>query len=266
MTRTSFVSTVAILASLGVGGITARSWLEAHDARLQMQATLNAQQQLIAAAQQREQQRATELKDTLAQIAELKRQVQTPQQIIRELPQYLPLPQPIQLAPAGSTQPPFPGGTHAQQGSGAGAVAPAPASLPDAQASGGANATTPSEASAPTRGRSNAPAAPEVNPSASRGVNVPVESGASAAPAVEFPVTDLKPLYDFVQDCRACKAQLDAARADLADERARSGALAKERDAAIKAAKGSFWSRLTRNAKWFAVGAGVGFVLSRAAH
>ena len=265
MTRTSFVSTVAILASLGVGGITARSWLEAHDARLQMQATLNAQQQLIAAAQQREQQRATELKDTLAQIAELKRQVQTPQQIIRELPQYLALPHPIQLAPGGAVQPPFPGGTHAQQGSGAGAVAPAPASLPDAQAHP-TNAPAQSAASTSASDNSNVPPASKASAPASPGANVPVQSGASAAPTVEFPVTDLKPLYDFVQDCRACKAQLDAARADLTDERARSAALAKERDAAIKAAKGSFWSRLTRNAKWFAVGAGAGFVLSRAAH
>jgi hypothetical protein len=264
MTRTSFISTIAILASLAVGGITARSWLEAHDARLQMQATLNAQHQLIVAAQQREQQRATELKDTLAQIAELKRQVQTPQQIIRDLPQYLALPQPIELAPPGSVQVPFAVGTPAQQGSGARAAAPGPANLPDARAPARANA--PAQSKASTSDNSNAPPASKVNAPASGGVSVPVQSGANAAPAVELPVADLKPLYDFVQDCRACKAQLDAARADLTDERARSAALIKERDAAIKAAKGSFWSRLARNAKWFAIGTGVGFVLSRAAH
>jgi hypothetical protein len=84
---------------------------------------------------------------------------------------------------------------------------------------------------------------------------------------VQFPVEDLKPLYDFVQDCRACKAQLDAARADLTDERERSAAVAKERDAAIKAAKGgSFWKRLGRSVKWFALGAGVGVILARTAH
>jgi len=290
MTRTSFVSTVAILAALVVGGIALRSWLEAHDDRLQMQATLDAQKQLIVAAEQREQQRATELKDTLAQIAELKRNVQTPQQIIRELPQYLQLPQPIQLTPAASAQAISAAGTPAQQGSGMGAsTAPTgaaqarPADGTPVQQGTGAGATTPAPASlsdwlepqlsldAANGTTANAPSAnaPSANaPSANASAaNATTPRGASAASAVQFPVEDLKPLYDFVQDCRACKAQLDAARADLTDQRARSAAVAKERDAAIKAAKGgSFWSRLGRNVKWLAIGTGIGVVLAHTTH
>jgi len=275
MTRTSFVSTVAILAALAVGGIALRSWLEAHDDRLQMQATLDAQKQLIVAAEQREQQRATELQDTLARIADLKRQVQTPQQIIRELPQYLQLPQPIQLAPAGSAQAISAAGTPAQHGSGMGAsTAPTgaaqarPADGTPVQQGTGAGATTPSSASLrdwlEPQLSLNAANKTTANASAA---NATAPRGANAAPAVQFPVEDLKPLYDFVQDCRACKAQLDAARADLTDERATSAALTKQRNAAVKAAKGgSFWSRLGRNVKWFALGAGVGVILARTAH
>lgn len=90
---------LAAVAILLAGAFAFRSWLEAHDDRTHMQATISAQQQLIAAADQRERQRAADLQATLSEIASLKRQVQTPQQIVRELPQYLPLPQPIELAP-----------------------------------------------------------------------------------------------------------------------------------------------------------------------
>lgn len=240
MTRASIISTVVILASLAVSGIAFHSWLEAHDDRVQMQATVNAQKQLIAAAEQREQQRAVELKDTLAQIAELKRQVLSPQQIVRELPRYLPLPQPIQLVPP------------VQQGSGEGSWKGN--SLPEAakphQALSGANLPALSEATMPGSSQANVPTPSETN-----------------VPAVQFPVEDLKPLYDFVQDCRACKAQLDVARADLNDERTKSAALTKERDAALKAAKGSsFWARLGSNVKWLALGTGVGVILARASH
>jgi hypothetical protein len=81
------------------------------------------------------------------------------------------------------------------------------------------------------------------------------------APSAQIPSADLKPLYDFVQDCRACQAQLAAAKQDATDNATKITAITKERDAAITAAKGgSFWLRLRRNALWFAVGAGAGAV------
>jgi predicted nucleic acid-binding Zn ribbon protein len=88
---------------------------------------------------------------------------------------------------------------------------------------------------------------------------------ATSSDNAEIPEADLKPLYDFVQDCRACQAQLAAANANLTDEQARSAALARERNAAVTAAKGGgFWRQLKRNTKWLAIGAAVGVVLARA--
>ena len=199
---------VAGLALIAV--LAARSLLEARDARVRLEATLAAQQQVIATAEKREQQRARELQDALAQIAALKNSVVTPHQIVRELPQYLPLPHPIQIVPSPS-EPSAPKSHDAQQGSGTSANSP-------------------------------------------------------EKPIAQMPVEDLKPLFDFVQDCRACKLQFAAAQADLQDERAKLEAVSKQRDAAIKAAKGgSFWSRFKRGAKWFVIGGAVGAAAASAA-
>ena len=192
------VAPVVMVILAGVLGV--RAWFREHEDRLRMQATIAAQQQVISAAEKREQQRGQELKDALAQITELKNSVSTPQQVVRELPQYLPLPQPIQIIAPHPQAPP------AQPG--------------DAQP---------------------------------RGLGAPAEK-----PVAQMPVEDLKPLFDFVQDCRACKLQLAAAQADLKDEQAKMDALAKQRDAAVKAARGTFWSRLRHGAKWFVIGGAVG--------
>jgi len=84
----------------------------------------------------------------------------------------------------------------------------------------------------------------------------------STAQDVRVPSADLKPLFDYVQDCRACEAKLTAVQQDLQDERTKSAALTKERDAAVKAAKGgSVWTRTVRAVKWIGVGFVVGFVV-----
>lgn len=95
----------------------------------------------------------------------------------------------------------------------------------------------------------------------------------SAKPADDLPTTisipqlDLKPLYDDLQDCRAASLLGAAAQKDLADERIRTSALTQERDAAIAAAHGgSFWVRLKRQAKWFAIGIAVGAAATAVAH
>ncbi len=76
-----------------------------------------------------------------------------------------------------------------------------------------------------------------------------------------LPGDDLKPLYDFSLDCRACQAKLAAAQADLTDERAKTAVLTRERDAAVRAAKGgSVLRRIARNAKWLAIGAAAGAI------
>jgi hypothetical protein len=85
-------------------------------------------------------------------------------------------------------------------------------------------------------------------------------------PKVNFPAADLKPLYDFAVECRACQAKLGAAQADLADEKAKTVALGRERDDALRAAKGgSVLRRIARAAKWFAIGVAAGAIAAKVA-
>lgn len=91
---------------------------------------------------------------------------------------------------------------------------------------------------------------------------------ASEAPAIiTVPQVDLLPMFDHLEDCRACQERLTTAQQDLDDERAKVSALMIERDAAVKAAHGGgFWSRLRSNAKWFAIGGAMGALAASAAH
>ena len=82
-----------------------------------------------------------------------------------------------------------------------------------------------------------------------------------------IPAEDLKPLYDFTIDCKACQTKLAAAQGDLSDERQKTAALTHERDDALRIARGgSSWRRIGRAAKWFLIGAAAGAVAAKAAH
>ena len=82
---------------------------------------------------------------------------------------------------------------------------------------------------------------------------------------VAIPAEDLKPLYDFAVDCKTCQTRLATATADLADEKTKTQALGRERDAALRLAKGgSAWRRVGRAAKWFVIGVAAGAILARA--
>ncbi len=86
-------------------------------------------------------------------------------------------------------------------------------------------------------------------------------------PIAVIPSEDLKPLYDFALDCKACQAKLSAAQGDLTDERKKTAALTHERDDALRIARGgSAWRRIGRAAKWFLIGAAAGAVAAKAAH
>jgi len=219
------VAALAVCVALALGALGFSSWLEARDDRVRLSATVASQGSLIAAAEKREQDRAQELADTLKQIAALKSSVQTPQQVIRAMPQFLPpLPQPLE------------------------SIAPKPA------AAGGAGAGGPASSGA-------GPGADKQNAANSGVTDSSAQPGAAAAPDVRVPAADLKPLFNFVQDCRACQAKLTAAQQDAQDEHAKNDALTKERDAAVKAAKGGgVWTRTVRAAKWLAIGFAVGYV------
>ncbi len=78
---------------------------------------------------------------------------------------------------------------------------------------------------------------------------------------------DLKPLYDFALDCKACQAKLAASQSDLADERGKGIALTKERDSALRMANGGgVWRRVARASKWLLIGAAAGAVAARMVH
>jgi hypothetical protein len=228
-----------ILLAVLLAAMAFHAWLTEHDDRLRLQATIATQKQALDAADARERDRAATLKDTVAQIDALKRSTQTPAQIIRDLPKYLPLPQPITLSSPESAHP------AAQQGtvpSGTNACVEKAGCSPSASPSAvGPSADIPSAPESP------APAAQ------------PNRQELPDAPSAQIPAADLKPLFDYVQDCRSCQAQLAAAKQDSADNATKLAALTRERDAAVTTAKGgTFWQRLHRNALWFIIGAGAG--------
>ena len=95
--------------------------------------------------------------------------------------------------------------------------------------------------------------------------NNPSPKSGQPADAI-LPAADLKPLYDFALDCKACQAKLAASQSDLTDEKTKTAALTKERDAAVRAAKGgSVLRRIARAGKWFAIGAAAGAIAAKAA-
>jgi hypothetical protein len=95
----------------------------------------------------------------------------------------------------------------------------------------------------------------------------PTQNSPSPQTNAVIPAEDLKPLYDFTIDCKACQAKLAAAQGDLADERKKTTALTHERDDALHIARGgSAWRRIARAAKWLLIGAATGAAAAKAAH
>ena len=230
-----------ILLAVLLAAMAFHAWLTEHDDRLRLQATIATQKQALDAADTRERDRAASLKDTLAQIDALKQQTQTPAQILADLPKFLPLPQPITLNSPQDSSP------AAQQGTAPSGTAPC---LPR---HGCPSPASPSSASSAAED-SNGLQSPTVAAQAT-------QQDLPDAPSAQIPAADLKPLFDYVQDCRSCQAQLAAAKLNSADDATKLAAVTRERDAALIAAKGgTFWQRLRRNALWFAVGAGAGAV------
>jgi hypothetical protein len=114
--------------------------------------------------------------------------------------------------------------------------------------------TPPADASLCSGGFNPPCLAPGKNPA---GANAPTPTQPNAV----IPAADLKPLYDFTLDCKACQAKLSAAQSDLADERQKTAALTKERDDALRIARGgTAWRRMARAAKWFLIGAAAGAI------
>src|ERR1700678_3501480 len=164
---------------------------------------------------------ATTLDQTLAQIQKLKRDTQTPEEILKQLPQYLNLPEPITLNPSST-------GDDSQ----AGAVSPT--AVLGKIKKGTGQSETPSQPFPPSASAEASLSDQHDNPSKSSpasdtSVAFPDAANQSRAPAsrnrtatgvshnvpgsspAQIPAADLKPLYDYVQDFRSCQAQLAAA-------------------------------------------------------
>ncbi len=264
MTRRT-IEIAAFCVALLLGAMAIHAWLASRDEQQHLASTLAAQKQLLDAADARERTRQSALDDTLAQIENLKRETQTPAQILRDLPKYLSLPQPITLAPTSASRNAAPAAV--RQGtdeSAKGVRRPESAAAQESSDPTGAGnrpaTATASTASLP-QAVAQAPAQTEApqRPPASPGAASPQSCDPAGNCAAQIPSADLKPLYDYVQDCRACQAQLAAAKQNASDDAAKIAALTRERAAAVTASKGgTFWPRFRRNAEWFAVGAALG--------
>jgi hypothetical protein len=262
MTRRT-IEIAAFCVALLLGAMAVHAWLASRDEQRRLASTLATQKQLLDAADARERTRQSALDDTLAQIENLKRATQTPAQILRELPKYLSLPQPITMAPTAANGSATPAN---RQGSGQSAtrtVQPESAAAEEPKGPTGTDDRPPTGAGKPTLPPQDVAQAPAQVKIPQRPSTVPAASSQTCDPAgncsAQIPSADLKPLFDYVQDCRACQAQLAAAKQNTSDDATKIAALTRERDAAVTAAKGgTFWRRVRRNAEWFAVGAALG--------
>ena len=240
------------------------AWQADRRDRAQLASQLAAAQQVIAQASTNQKDRDAQLTQTLAQLTAQKNSNLTAAQLLQLLPQALHLPQPI--TPAATDQATSDqnvgtrfivprGDAHATHMAAAAQSIPTPADGTPTNPTAAAPTSRAKGDSLPDKSRPNA--APD-NP-------LPKSPPNDASPAAVLPATDLKPLYDFALDCQACQAKLTASQADLADEKTKSAALTKERDAALQAAKGgSVLRRIARAAKWFALGAAAGAIAAKA--
>ena len=228
MPKQLWLRLIEVLLTVALAAIVLAAWRADRRDRAKLAADLAVAKQALAQADGRQHERDAQLAQTLAALAVEKHSVTTPAQIIRALPQQIPLPVPITLQAANPPRQP---------------------QKPDCSSS------SPKSANALVCGPDGVGSTqPRANPA----------SNAAATPAI-LPAEDLKPLYDFALDCKACQSKLAAARADLTDERAKTAVLTRERDEAVRAAKGgSLLRRIARNAKWLAIGAAAGAIAAKA--
>jgi hypothetical protein len=231
------------------------AWQADRHGRAQLASQLAAAQEIIAQASANQKDRDAQLTQTLTQLTAQKQSNLTTAQLLQALPQALHLPAPIQLQPTSAPT----------AGANLGAALSPPFSDAHA-ATENLRTTTPASASGSTKGNSPAdkPIRNSVGTAASDNPlpKTPIPADSSK---VILPAADLRPLYDFALDCQACRAKLTAAQADLADEKSKSAALTRERDAALRVAKGgSALRRIVRATKWFLLGAAAGAVAAKA--
>lgn len=234
MPTSLYLRAAGILAAVTAATILFVTWRANRRDTAKLAADLAIARHSLAQADARQHDRDAQLLQTLAAFAAEKRNITAPAQILRDLPQQLPLPSPITLQPK-----------------------PQPCAAPGFMDCGDLVYPEPRRAAALTAEPNHRSSTPAADPNLV-GKSTPPDQAI-------LPIEDLKPLYDFAIDCKACQAKLAAAQADLADERAKAAALARERDEAVRVTKGgSILRRIARNAKWLAIGALAGGVAAKA--
>jgi hypothetical protein len=244
------VAELALIILLAAAVILA--WREARSDRAQLQSQLAAASQALAAATSRQQDRDTKLSDVLTSIAAEKKAASSPDQLLAGIAREVGLTTPLTMQPATasaggpSSNPPITTGAGNSPSS-----TPLPRAVAAANPQGG---QSPVDSIPNLSGQ----LAPDPQPSGSAGPQLP------SAPAAQIPAADLKPLYNYILDCKACQAKLAAAQDNLADEKLKTSVLTTSRDQALQAAKGgSLWKRTTRALKWFAIGAAAGAIAAK---
>jgi hypothetical protein len=213
MTLTAWIRFMAGIVVLAILVAIAVAWRAEVLDRAGLAAELTAAKTALEAAEARQQERDSKLAVTLAALAKQKRAVQSPAQIVKDLPLQMHLPVAIALQDA-----PIASGTLIEN----------------------------------TGDRS------------SKSGDRTADTVASNPQAV-IPYDDLKPMYDFSLDCQACQASLAAAQSNLTDEQGKTRALIKERDDALRVARGgTILRRIARATKWMLIGAAAGAVAARA--
>lgn len=223
--KSKIIEVLIVALALAAAWMSVDNWLAAKGAQRQFANAFADEQKLIAQSDATKHQREDDLKNLLNEIESLKAKTRTPSQVIEELPKYLRLPAPISVS--------RPHGNCVEQ----------------AQCTAAMHLLTvhPGKMKNSTRSTDLAygpSLVPELTPSSVRG------DGLDA----KIPVQDLKPLFDFVQDCRACGAELDAAHKTAADDSMKLKVLTNERDLAVRVEKGTFWHRVRQDMVWFAFG------------
>jgi hypothetical protein len=113
MTLGSWLRIAAVVIAVVVGVSVYFAWRGAQHDQAQLKAAVQATQKALADADARQQSRSSDLAQLLAQLNKKKTTIQNPAQIVRALPDVLPLPTPLTLEaqPAGAGLPATQGGS-----------------------------------------------------------------------------------------------------------------------------------------------------------
>jgi hypothetical protein len=111
---------------------------------------------------------------------------------------------------------------------------------------------------------------PQTLPAPVTTVTTPAPAGAAPGTpptitGMQIPAADMRPLFDELITCKECSEKLTGAQMQTSIDEDKITSLTKERDAAVKAAKGgSVWTRVKHSAETIVISAAAGYLIARA--